>query len=79
MLLRQGDSYGRIIDRSAFCLCPRRHTSIHVVVAVEETAAEASRTEGEFYQNDHLQYATPPVWTEKLRDRLATRLGDNVW
>lgn len=50
-----------------------------MVVAVEETAAEALKAEGEFYQNDHLQYATPPVWTEKLRNRLAARLGDNVW
>lgn len=58
---------------------PRRHPSIHVVVAVEETAAESSRTEGEFYQHDHLQYASPPVWTEKLRSRLAARLGDDIW
>lgn len=57
----------------------RRHPSIHVVVVVEETTAEALRTEGEFYQHDHLQYASPPLWAEKLRSRLAARLGENIW
>lgn len=50
-----------------------------MVVTVEETAGEAVGTERGFYQHDTLQYASAPVWTEKLRRRLAKRLGDNIW
>ncbi|CAM9525505.1 unnamed protein product [Scytosiphon promiscuus] len=63
----------------AVAMLLERDRSIHVIVAVEETAADALSAEGEFYQHDHLQYASPPLWTEKLRSRLAATLGDNVW
>lgn len=60
---------------SARSVPSRRHPLIHVIVAVEDTAQEVLGTEEDFFAHDNLQYAFPPVWTEKLRNRLADRLG----
>lgn len=56
-----------------------RHPLIHVIIAVEEIHGEAVGIEREFDRYDVLQHASSPLWTEKLRRRLARQLGDDIW